>query len=275
MFGIDNIEADVEVISLAYRIMKNFGAKDEDFQIKVNDRRLLQQKMEGKLINKDLYPAAVRLLDKKDKMPKDEFEKKWAELSQEPFKMDADANETIDQIITKLGEAGIKNAVYAPVLTRGFDYYTGMVFEIFDTDPENRRSIFGGGRYDDLTSLFDGDLPAGQTNKIPAVGFGVGDVTIRDFLETHNLLPPLAGAADIHICTLEERFIGDAQALAAKLREKGLNISVNLTKKKIGDQIGWADKHHIPEVIVIGENEAKSGKFKVKTLATGEEKELS
>ena len=109
---------------------------------------------------------------------------------------------------------------------------------------------------------------------MPAVGFGMGDVTIRDFLETHKLLPVLKSATEIHICTLDERFIPNAETLAAKLRAKGMAISVNLTAKKIGDQISWADKHRIPKIIAIGEEEVKTEKYKVKTLTTGEEKEL-
>lgn len=72
----------------------------------------------------------------------------------------------------------------------------------------------------------------------------------------------------LHICTFEERFIPDAEALAARLRAHGLNVSVNLTSKKVGDQIVWADKHKIPFIIVIGEEEAKTGTFKLKNLAT-------
>jgi histidyl-tRNA synthetase len=65
---------------------------------------------------------------------------------------------------------------------RGFDYYTGIVFEVFDTHPENNRSVFGGGRYDDLLDIFG-------KRKIPAFGFGAGDVTARDFLETNSFGP--------------------------------------------------------------------------------------
>ena len=74
------------------------------------------------------------------------------------------------------------NARVDRTLARGQAYYTGVVFEFFDTDPKNPRSLLGGGRYDNLLEIFGGEL-------VPAVGFGMGDVTIRDFLETHNLLP--------------------------------------------------------------------------------------
>ena len=101
------------------------------------------------------------------------------------------------QFVAALKERGIKNVVIDPEIVRGFDYYTGMVFEIYDTSPENTRSIFGGGRYDGLVSLFGGDA-------IPCVGFAVGDVTLMDFLETHGLAPKPKASADIFIGTPSE-----------------------------------------------------------------------
>jgi histidyl-tRNA synthetase len=139
-----------------------------------------------------------------------------------------------------------------------------MIFEIYDTNPENRRALFGGGRYDDLTSLFGGD-------KIPAVGFGMGDVTIRDFLETRNLLPKIKAPADYYICAMSPAEAAFAEKTAEDLRTKGSRVAIDFTYKKIGDQIKSADKRGIPNVIVIGQEEAKTGKVKVKKLETGEE----
>ncbi|HEY4523050.1 MAG TPA: ATP phosphoribosyltransferase regulatory subunit, partial [Candidatus Paceibacterota bacterium] len=79
------------------------------------------------------------------------------------------------KMISEFADAGIRNLIWDIGIVRGFAYYTGMVFEVFDTDPSNSRSLFGGGRYDNLTKLFD-------TEPLPGVGFGMGDVTLRDFL---------------------------------------------------------------------------------------------
>ncbi|MCX6702152.1 MAG: ATP phosphoribosyltransferase regulatory subunit, partial [Candidatus Zambryskibacteria bacterium] len=128
VMGISGIEADVEIISLAHAIMKSFGAKDEDFQICVNDRVLLNEKFG----NQDL----IKLLDHKDKMSADEFAQKWLEVSGKEFDTNITPNETISELLKKLNERGVQNAVFTPTITRGFDYYTGMVFEVFDTNPE-------------------------------------------------------------------------------------------------------------------------------------------
>jgi len=169
IMGIAGIEAEVEMISIAYKIMREFGAKDEDFEIQVNSRRLLEEKY-----GKEMF----RLLDKKNKVAPEEFEMEWNKLSSTPYK-DLTPSKDIEELISKLKNAGIKG-VFNSSLTRGFDYYTGIVFEVFDTNPENKRSLFGGGRYDNLLEMFG-------VEPLPTVGFGMGDVTIRDFLETHKL----------------------------------------------------------------------------------------
>ena len=102
---------------------------------------------------------------------------------------------------------GVRNMVVDTGVTRGFDYYTGMVFEVFDNDPSNRRSLFGGGRYDNLLSLFGSET-------IPAVGFGMGDVTAHDFLEAHNLLPRYAPATELMIAIVEPEASSHAIKLA-------------------------------------------------------------
>ncbi len=171
IMGIAGIDAEVEIISLAHKIMMKFGAKNEDFEIHINSRKILEETYGKKMFF---------LLDRKEKMSDEEFQVEWSKLSDTPYK-DAEPNEEIKQIIDALSEKGIK-VKFSSSLTRGFDYYTGMVFEVFDTNPENKRSLFGGGRYDNLLEMFG-------VEPLPTVGFGMGDVTMRDFLETHDLLP--------------------------------------------------------------------------------------
>lgn len=268
LFGLDSQAADAEIITVAHAIMRNFGAKDEDFEIRVNSRKVLEEKIGSMLRDQSMYASAIRLIDKKEKMNDDDFAKKWQEFSERPLDMDFGADEQLQKMMGMLEKAGVTNIRFAPSLTRGFDYYTGMVFEIFDTNRENRRSLFGGGRYDDLTSLFGGE-------QIPAVGFGMGDVTIRDFLETHGLLPQLSSRTLLHICTLDPKFVEKAEEIATSLRSENVNVSVNLTDKKVGDQIAWAGRHRIPFIACIGEEEIFANKVHLKNLETGQETEVS
>ncbi|MEQ1499943.1 MAG: ATP phosphoribosyltransferase regulatory subunit [Parcubacteria group bacterium] len=180
LMGIAGIEAEVEILSLAHAIMKSFGAKDEDFEIRINSRKLLQESYAPILKDPSKPEEMFRLIDKKEKMSKEEFETEWEKIFNGPFKETAITDSPKLMEITKaLEEKGIKTK-FSPEITRGFDYYTDMVFEVFDTNPENPRSLFGGGRYDNLLEIFG-------VEPVPTVGFGMGDVTMRDFLETHGL----------------------------------------------------------------------------------------
>jgi len=117
-------------------------------------------------------------------------------------------------VLTILKRKGITNAVFDPSVMRGFDYYTGVVFEMYDTNPKNSRALFGGGRYDDLVGIFG-------VEKVSGIGFGWGDVTTRDFLETYNLLPEYYPPIKLYICHLEG-FIEEANKLADYIRGQGV-----------------------------------------------------
>jgi histidyl-tRNA synthetase len=146
---------------------------------------------------------------------------------------------------------------------RGFDYYTDIVFEVFDTDPENNRSMFGGGRYDGLVGLFG-------VEPVPTVGFGMGDVTLQNFLQSHGLLPEIASEIDLNVV-----LIGDVQEKAAplvqELRQMGLTVAVDISGRKLDKQIQSAEKRGAKLVAFIGESEIKSNMVKYKNLQTGEE----
>lgn len=291
LFGVSDTSAEVEVISMAYGIMKELGLKDTDFQIRLNSRKIMNFIL-GDLLSLDENTAQkiCKLIDKKDKLVSEAFDSGIKELLNEksaefltlinsknfeefisrlPQTLEvAEKVEEIKSVIAQLEKLGIANAIFDQTLMRGFDYYTGIVFEVYDNNPENRRSVFGGGRYDDLLSIFGGD-------KVPAFGFGTGDVIIRDILETYGKLPEYKSKTNLYICTMGKDYQEYGNELAQKLREAGVRVAVNLTDKKIGDQIKSADKQKIPYIICVGENEIKTGEFKLKNLKTGEEKIVS
>ena len=283
LFGIESSLADIEIITIAYQIMKNFGAKDEDFKIKINDRRLIKKLYEKFGLSEEISYKLSKAIDKKDKMSPALFEEALSELMGEKstefisllesheklldFLGDNAETQEMAKTIEKLMDLGVNNIYFDPTLMRGFDYYTGVVFEVFDTDPKNSRSVFGGGRYDDLMDIFG-------ARKVPSVGFGAGDVTARDFMETHNLLPEYKTEIQVYICTVKDEYKTSAMALGQKLRESGVRVSVDLTDKKIGDQIKNANRQKVPNIICIGEDEVKSEIYTLKNLESGEEKKL-
>ncbi len=282
IFGVENNEAEKEILVVAHRLMKNFGAKDSDFEIRINDRRIMNALYEKfELSEEEIYKVS-KAIDKKAKSTVEVFKEMLGGI----FKKDSHVEEFLNviesnkKLIEVLGEdnplvknlvnlidglasLGIQNVVFDATVVRGLDYYTGIVFEIFDTNPENRRSLFGGGRYDDLLSLFGND-------KVPAVGFGAGDVTVRDLLETHGLLPEFKSATDLYIGVIDDAF-GVAQNFADSLRAQGLNTAIDYTSKNVGDQIKKALNDKIPFLVIIGSKESQDKKIKIKNLTTREE----
>jgi histidyl-tRNA synthetase len=275
LVGIASSEADLEIITLAATLLKAFKANDSDFIIRINSRALLTAACAAAGLDADSTRAYLRLLDKKNKMSGEEFAAAREEITtQDPLALIEDAGSSpaiaaekkaLLDTIESLHARGVENATFDPTLTRGFDYYTGIVFEIFDTDPANPRSLFGGGRFDKLVTLFGGD-------PIPAIGFGMGDVTLADFLETHALLPNATGnAPQLYIGTPSAGDIPAAQAFAGTLRSQGCRVFVNITDRGLGDQIKDAVKRNIPLFMAYGANEAAASSGRLKILATGEE----
>ncbi len=273
LFGVAGTEGDAEMIALAHAIMRAFGAHEADFEIRVNSRNLTEHLFTEQGISNEERPALMRLLDKMDAIDT-AFTEKLTEL------LGADRatqfiaayehigeNHELTELFERLRAYGITNAHHDPTIARGFDYYTGIVFEVYDTAPENSRALFGGGRYDNLLEVF------GST-ATPTVGFGMGDVTMRDFLETHSLLPAYVPATDVMLCVLEDDAATVATNLAQTLREQDISVAVNYSYKKAGDQIKVADKKGIPFVICIGAQEVATEQFTVKHLASREETTL-
>ncbi len=279
MFGISGIEAELEILSLASKIMLNFGAKESDFVIQINNRKIVNKIYNLFELDDESSYKISKLIDKKNKIPKETFEDAVSEVLNDKAKDFLKTISNVESVIQKLGEKdedivlvkeiidglqkiGIKNVVFNPLLMRGFDYYTGIVFEVFDTNPENRRSMFGGGRYDDLLSIFGKE-------KIPAFGFGMGDVVLRDFLESRNLLPANISKTDLMICRVDETEMHALLRIADQLREQGINVVISNSNTKVGDQIKKAEKMKIPFIVCIGEKETESGIFEIKHLETG------
>ncbi len=275
LVGAAGSEADLEVITLASNLLKAFGAKESNFIIRVNSRALLTNACSVAALSPDATREYLRLLDKKAKMPPEDFAiAQSAITSRDPLAIVNDASEypevaeqkrALLDTITALAVRGVNNAVFDPTLTRGFDYYTGIVFEIFDTNPANPRSLFGGGRFDRLVTLFGGVA-------IPAIGFGMGDVTLADFLATHDLTPSSGDEKpELYLGTPTSADIPAAQSFAATLRAEGSRVFVNLTERALGDQIRDAVKRGIPNFAAYGADEVASGTLRMKTLATSEE----
>lgn len=266
LFGIAGIDAEIEVISLAANLLQRFGLKQDQFEIRINDRKAAAEIIAQFGLSSEEEKALYRLIDKKDKITN--FDEELEKIIGVGKTLEISPSETVNNLIEELALRGIKNVVFTPDLMRGFDYYTGIIFEIFDTNPENSRSLFGGGRYDNLLEIF-GVEPA------PTVGFGMGDVTIRDVLETYDLLPVEFSFADIYICVLGESAKVFADEVAQKLRSENLRTVVDLRYDTISNQLKRAEKEGAKWAVFIGEDEKNADKLPLKNLSTGEQSQES
>jgi histidyl-tRNA synthetase len=269
LFGSNSRAADAEIILVAHALMKAFGANEGDFVIKLGSRRFLDSVVEQTGLSAEQAKKLRTVLDRRSKVEQAEFQKDIQEIGV-ALEMLASENppEDVAEVQLLLKNFGVSNVMFDPSIVRGFDYYTGVVFELFDTHPENNRALLGGGRYDNLLELFD-------ENPMPGVGFGMGDVTIRDFLEVRHMLPEYVPPTKVYVAVASATLVSEAMKLAEELRSQGVATAVDFGDKKLSKQIEVASKHNIPYLIVLGEDEIASGTFKIKDLNSGEEKKLS
>ena len=287
IFGVEGPAADAEIIELSHAAVMAFGAKQDMFEVRVNHRALIDQFM-TRFLGLDVIgaPMMIRLLDRKNKVSPEAFRDQAIEIfgpqaaeglpklaqllnihtvGDLPHEVkDVPAVLELMQVMELLSQKGITNAKFDVTLMRGFDYYTGTVFEFFDASPENNRSLFGGGRYDGLVGLFG-------VEPIATVGVGMGATTMQNFLEVHGLLPKLVSRTDVYIIAVDRAADAGADALARALRAAGVRVEFDITDRKLDKQIKTASKKQIPFVAFVGSDELESGIYSVKNLVDSTE----
>lgn len=269
IFGASDFTADIELIALAYQIFINFGATEDMFEIRVNDRQLMHRLYTSLGLTEDQITGVTRLNDKKAKISPLDYRTELNQIvadetvAEEVILMLEQSDEQTD-IVAGLAELGITNVTFDKTLARGFDYYTGTIFEIFDTNPENNRAMLGGGRYDNLTSLFSADPVSG-------IGFGMGDVTMRQFLESNDLLTADIPSPTLMIMPVETTQNLESQKIAQPFRQAGISVSVDMSNKKVGKKLDVAGRQFVDFALIVGEDEIASGNFVLKNLTDGSE----
>lgn len=282
VFGGNELEEDVEILLVAVSLLEKFKAPRDSFTVHVNDRRLLDAFILKSLeVPEGGSKGICRLIDKRDKISPAEFRQQGALLGLSEEKIAllerylnselkeqhelVDAPEVIDGLIARfetLKKVTDASIIFSPALARGFDYYTGMVFEVFDNHPDNNRAMFGGGRYDNLVSSF-------RKDKMSGLGFGMGDVALQNFVESHGLVPELKKAVDVWITFQEEGEYLDVCLLAQKLRALGLSVETNLRPQKLGKSLEVGSKKGASAAIFFNSEGRAKGEFEIKFLATG------
>ncbi len=290
IFGSDSLMSDLEMIELAIDIILEFNPPKNSFILKINNRQLLDEFLNYIEVEEENRIKVLRILDKKDKLSEGDFEKSLIDLNltekqvkninvfligekSESFLNLINESEKIESIyqglkkfITNLINDGYGDfIVFDPSIIRGFDYYNGIVFEVFDLNPENNRAIFGGGRYDGLAKIF------GEEN-FSALGFAPGDETTKLFLESWGLLENIKNNINdnlYYLPIIDISLLKETRNLAKRLREEGKDVLISYDELKIAKAFKFAQKKKIKNVIIFGSQEKENGCYKLKNLESG------
>lgn len=276
--------AEVEVLMMGIETMKAFGADESMFQVYVNHRHLIDTFL-GDFVE-DTAPL-VRLLDKWNKLKEDEMKQSLSALGitsegieaifgfmnatdiEEVAKLfpgitELQSFKDLQEILATMKSLGYeKYFQFVPSLMRGFDYYDGMVFEVFDLHPDNNRAMFGGGRYNGLAEIF------GAKDPIPAIGFAPGDEPTRLFLESRRLIPEIPMPDESCVVNYDDETPQAMLQAASQLRQQGRVVEQLFTTKsenklyKYAEKKGYAAMVYVDEktgeVVMKGMREEKSG----------------
>jgi len=264
------------------------GLKAGDVVVRISSRRLISTLLDE--LGCTDKPPVYLALDRREKLPREDFEAglRAAGLMDDGIRrLDALFGATslgqvdgivaspearaalaeLETLFSLLGAHGVSEWVrFDPTVVRGLAYYTGVVYEVFDAG-RSLRAIAGGGRYDDLLQKLGGE-------RLPAVGFGMGDVVIAELLKEKGLLPSGIPGPDLWLVSVD----GDGRklaSLAARLRSAGREVGFSFGGGKIGKQMQAAQENGAKRAVLVGSDRVAPHEVEVKDLSTGEQVTVS
>ena len=291
-----NIINDAEIPAIMYETFMSLGL--ENLSIHINNRKILN----GLFKEADVEEKSVdimRTIDKIEKIGKETViaifkdDYNMTDNSIETIINFIEINGTTDEKLKKLKELGIENELYKQgvqeleevikhirlfnvpdgcfeidlSIARGLDYYTGTVYETFLNDYKSIGSICSGGRYNDLAGYY-------TDKNLPGVGMSIGLTRLFFILNDIGLIKTeKKSISDVLVISMVED-LSKSIEIANTLRNAGINTEIYFDNKKIKTKFKYADKLQIPYVIVIGEDEIKSGKFTIKNMNDGTQEQL-
>jgi histidyl-tRNA synthetase len=288
IFGTSAPAADAEILAVVADALAGLGLTAADFDFRVSHRDILGGLLASFDADVDTR-AAIRAVDKRAKVEPDEYSR----LLREAGLSDAQAGEfddlldtpedSLDELVAFAGTDRVADAVenlrgvleatadfgvreyctLSLTTARGLDYYTGVVFECFDSTGEISRSVFGGGRYDDLIEGFGGQ-------PTPAVGVAPGYATLSLLCQRAGVWPAEELTTDYYVLQ-----VGDTRPVAARvareLRERGHVVESDVSGRSFGAQLEYADSINAETVVIVGEQDLANDEVTVKDMETGDQ----
>ena len=286
IFGSAEPEADAEVLAWAADALTGLGLTSEDFEFRVSHREILGGVLETYEADIDVQKA-IRAVDKSEKLEHAEYLDLLVEagLSQDDATDFADliatgdletvgeaagtdrvtdAVENLEAVLDAAADFGVREYCTISLETaRGLDYYTGVVFECFDSAGEVSRSIFGGGRYDDLIESYGGQ-------PTPAVGVAPGYATLTLLCQRAGVWPEETLTTDYYVLR-----VGDTRETAARiareLRTRGHVVESDVAGRSFGSQLDYADSIGAETVVIVGERDLENDEVTIKDMGSGDQ----
>jgi histidyl-tRNA synthetase len=296
ILGDDSPRADAEIIAVTIGLFERFGLPSQDVTVKLSHRELVTAALSSLGVVSANHEKALALLDKKAKLPADEFAKQAGEIDLDVARFNVAIKQTAGTVNTCIAameqggappaDAGVPDKLLGVLqaladidvlrwcefdmsIVRGLAYYTGTVFEVHEATGKER-AIAGGGRYDKLVELFGGP-------PTPAVGIAMGDVVLSLVLQDKGLLKPAEEylpRPDVFVIAADESVASELPKLVAALRREGLHARHSYkTTRNVGKLLGDASKVHSRFALILGK-ELAEGVVALKNLATGEQRDI-
>jgi histidyl-tRNA synthetase len=286
IFGSESPQAEVELFELIHEMFASQGVEPSAYSLRVSDRVLLEGAFSRYAeVGGEQMRGVFRVLDRWSKVPRQVIEESLESLGLGPEQVrrvceiatmsldgirEAAGPETAAQSnLLKIFDERLTEApmVFDPLIVRAFEYYTSTVFEVYDTALENSRSLFGGGRYDNLVALF-------SDRRIPGIGFALGDVTLFDFLQTHGALPEPDVNPHAVVLPVSPALHRTAKELARELRKAGLRTILPLELSGLSKDLREAARQHANFAVIVADDELARGNVIVRDLTRSEQVEV-
>ncbi len=272
LLGVDSPAADAELASVAATFFQRLGLTPNEIKLQFNNRRLMDSEIAA-LGLADKKKDVFRLIDRRDKMNAESWDKYAAEFGVTPAQLDGikallanrdlwQKSEECQAFFAAAQALGLSDYLeYDPTVIRGLDYYTGTVLEARDREGEFR-AILGGGRYDNLVGDVGGD-------RLPGVGFAMGDVVIGLVAQKYGKVPPLQlSPAEVLVTMFDKSSLAESLQLAGELRAAGLRVEWYPEPAKLDKQLKYADATGVRFALIQGPDELAKGMVTLKDLKT-------
>jgi len=276
LVGTETAAADAEIVAVAATFLKETGLSSDQVKIFVNNRRLMDQAFTMLEIPENLHMNVFHVVDKVDKLAKEEWRAFALDSGLSDYQVDGLIELLNDKVLWQTSEElveffdliklyNIDDFVeYNPKVIRGLDYYTGTVFEAFELAGQSR-AILGGGRYDNLVADVGG-------NRLPGVGFAMGDVVVELVLQDASVIPTgLGNTLQVIVTCFDTETLPESIEAAEQLRSAGLQVVIYPEADKLGKQFKYADRLDIPVALILGPDEIRTGQVAIKNLKTREQ----